>query len=47
MKKLLMSSILITASFLAMNSVNLASQEVSYDYQKMFAMTLVYDKSMS
>ena len=47
MKKLLMSSILITASFLAMNSVNLASQEVSYDYQKMFAMTLGYDKSMS
>ena len=47
MKKLLMSSILIATSFLAMNSVNLASQEVSYDYQKMFAMTLGYDKSMS
>lgn len=47
MKKLLMSSILITASFLAMNNINLAQQNVSYNYQKMFAMTLGYDKSMS
>ena len=47
MKKLLVSSILVTASFLALNNVNVVPQNINYEFKKIFAMTLGYDKSMS
>lgn len=47
MKKLLVSSILVTASFLALNNVNVVPQNINYEFKKISAMTLGYDKSMS
>ncbi len=47
MKRLLISTILITAGFLAFTTVSPVVQDTDFSYKKVLAMTLGYDKSMS
>ena len=47
MKRLLISTILITVGFLAFATVSPVVQDTDFSYKKVLAMTLGYDKSMS
>ena len=47
MKRLLISTILITVGFLAFATVSPVVQDTNFSYKKVLAMTLGYDKSMS